>query len=66
MGKIHLDLDGVSTACGIELCEFDGDVTDDLEEATCKACKTAYLMWRTKLDKEWRDEKKQRASRFHP
>jgi hypothetical protein len=56
MGKIHLDLDGVSTPCGIELWEFDGDVTTELKEVTCSTCIRKYNSWKKKLDKEYSKE----------
>lgn len=53
---IHLDFDGATTACGLDLYESYRESTLDLKECTCKNCKEKYRRWRKKLDEEYRKE----------
>ena len=53
---IHLDLDGATTACGLDLYESYRESSLDLKECTCKNCKEKYRRWRKKFDEEYRKE----------
>lgn len=53
---IHLDLDGATTACGLDLQESYRDSTPFPKECTCKSCKEAYRRWRKELDEDYRKD----------
>lgn len=58
--KIHLDLDGSITACGLDLYEFDGELAEDLEEVTCQRCRNKYRSMVQAWDLSWKKELKER------
>ena len=56
--KMHFYLDGVSTACGIDLFERDVDVTDDISQVTCGNCLKGWNRLKNSWDKELKEEER--------
>ena len=52
--KVHFDLDGDQTACGIDLFEHDVDLTENIKDVTCGNCRSK---WRS-MKKQWEEELK--------
>lgn len=59
--KIHFDLDGESTACGIDLFEHDVDLSENIKDVTCGNCKSKYRKLKSEWEKEWKQEQKRRG-----
>lgn len=49
--KIHFDLDGVNTACGLDFNERFLDVSENIKEVTCKCCKGAFYKLKCEYDR---------------
>ena len=61
--KVHFDLDGQQTACGIDLFEHDVDLTENMKEVTCGNCRSKWRSMKAKWDKEWKKEQKENGHR---
>lgn len=62
--KVHFDLDGEQTACGLELFEHDLDCTNNLKEVTCTKCRSKWRQLKTQWDREQKAEEKNGRTDF--
>lgn len=63
MGKIHFNLDGEQTACGLSLFEHDVDTAENIKEVTCKSCFSKWRDLKARWEKEWKKEQKENGHR---
>ena len=56
--KMHFCLDGVYTACGIDLFERDADVTEDIKQVTCGNCLKRWNNLKKSWDKELEEDER--------
>jgi len=52
--KVHFDLDGVQTACGLDI--FSVETADNMADVTCRNCKRIWGKMKKEWDKEWKRE----------
>ena len=57
--KVHFNLDGERTACGISLFDHDLDYSDNINEVTCNNCKKKWQALKNKWERELKAEQKQ-------
>lgn len=59
--KVHFDLDGEQTACGISLFEHDVDLSENMKEVTCGNCRSKWRSMKARWEKEYKKEQKENA-----
>ena len=59
--KIHFDLDGLQTACGLDLQEHDVDTSDCIKEVTCIKCCSQWGRLKRKWEKELKKDKNKKG-----
>lgn len=60
--KVHFDLDGEYTACGLELFEQSADVTENIKEVTCRNCHRKWNAMQREWDREQKAEENERIN----
>lgn len=61
-GAVHFSFNGERTACGRDV--FDAEVTDVIEDITCKICRAKYAHYENRMKQAWERDKKSKKHKI--